>query len=93
MNDEPITKLTRIIKRVNGSEIKLCGTAYYGQGLKLSKGVDLFHRETPGHEWRLCCDKQHPYWEQMRGEILKVSNALGRPLSQFDENKVNFGFG
>ena len=93
------TRITQIIQRADGSEVKIVAQAYWGTGLKQSIGVDVFRRESCGHHWVLCSDRPHPDWRTMsiddylkygrpeklqyasHSEILKVSSAIGRPLS------------
>lgn len=59
------TKVTRIIPRADGSEVKLVAQAYFGAGLHRSVGVDVFRRESPDHDWKLCSDRPHPDWRKM----------------------------
>jgi len=84
-NDEnqPITKVTKILARTDASEVKIVAQAYVGLGLHRSIGVDVFHRESPDHNWKLCCDRPHPDWRTMsvdeyvkhgRSEMLQVAS-------------------
>ena len=63
--DNLATKVTRIISRNDGSEVKLVAQGYLGTGLHLSVEVDVFHRQSPSQNWRLCNDKPHPDWRKM----------------------------
>ncbi len=76
--DELITKLTRIIPRPDGSEVRIVAQAYFGAGLHRSVGVDVFRRASPGHDWALCSDRPHPDWLNVKSRL--VINAL---LEQF----------
>jgi hypothetical protein len=61
----PVTKLTRIIPREDGSEVRIVAQAYFGAGLHCSVGVDVFRRQSSGHNWTLCSKEPHPDWRQM----------------------------
>jgi hypothetical protein len=63
--DNLVTKVTKIIPRNDGSEVKIVAQAYFGAGLHCSVGADVFRRESPGHNWKLCSDKPHPDWRKM----------------------------
>lgn len=49
-----ITKFTQLIERNDGSEVKIVATAFFGAGLHMSVGVDVFRREKPKQQWSLC---------------------------------------
>ena len=59
------TKVTRIIPRNDGSAVKIVAQAYFGTGLHLSVGVDVFRRQNSAQNWVLCGDKPHPDWRKM----------------------------
>lgn len=63
--DEVITKYTQILARPNGHEVKLVATAFYGAGLHLSVGVDVFRRENAEQQWEFCPTTPHPDWRDM----------------------------
>ena len=63
--DDLVTKVTRIIPRKDGSEVKIVAEAYFGAGLHCSLGVDVFRRASTRHPWRLCSDRPHPDWRTM----------------------------
>jgi hypothetical protein len=60
-----VTKLTKIIPREDGSEVRIVAQAYFGAGLHRSVGVDVFRRQSSGHNWTLCSNRPHPDWRQM----------------------------
>ena len=64
MNNE-ITKVTKIIPRTDGSEVKIVAQAYFGTGLHRSVGVDVFRRQSSAQNWTLCSDRPHPNWREM----------------------------
>lgn len=64
MCDE-ITKVTQIIQRADGSEVKIVAQSYTGAGLTQSIGVDVFRRESPDRPWKLCSDRPQPTWRAM----------------------------
>ena len=59
------TKVTRFIKRADGTEVKIVATQFIGVGLHSSVGVDVFKRESCGSQWSLCSDRPHPRWREM----------------------------
>jgi len=63
--DEPITKLTRIIPRADGSEVKIVAQRMYCVGLHASTDVYVLRRESPEHDWTYCSDRPHPDWRTM----------------------------
>ena len=64
----PITKFTKILKRPDGSEVRIVAQAYFGAGLHRSIGVDVFRRQSSGHNWELCRDDPHSDWRTMSVE-------------------------
>jgi len=60
-----VTKFVKVIRRPDGSEVKLVAQAYFGAGLHRSVGVDVFRRERPDLNWKLCSDRPHPDWRKM----------------------------
>lgn len=63
--EELATRVTRVIPRADGSEVKLVAQAYFGAGLHRSVGVDVFRRAGPTERWTLCSDRPHPDWREM----------------------------
>lgn len=63
--EDLVTKVTRVVSRDDGSEVKLVAQAYFGAGLHRSVGVDVFQRAAPHLDWRLCSDRPHPDWRTM----------------------------
>jgi hypothetical protein len=61
----PVTKFTKILKRTDGSEVRIVAQAYFGAGLHRSVGVDVFRRQSPGHNWEYCREEPHPDWRTM----------------------------
>ena len=79
--ENSITKFTQIIERQDGSEVKLVACAYFGTGLHMSVGVDVFRRANANENWSLCSDRPDPRWREMsvddyikngRSEMLQV---------------------
>lgn len=63
--EELATKVTKIIQRDDGSEVKIVAQAYFGSGLHRSVGVDVFRRADPNSNFELCNDRPHPDWKTM----------------------------
>lgn len=63
--EDLVTKVTRVVSRNDGSEVKLVAQAYFGTGLHRSTGVDVYRRTSPEHRWQLCSDQPHPDWRTM----------------------------
>lgn len=59
-----ISRATQIIKRKDGSEVKIVATEY-GMPFTSSVGVDVFRRSNPNEQWTLCNDRPHPDWRSM----------------------------
>ena len=60
-----ITKVTKIIPRDDGSEIRIVVEQMTGHGLNKSIGFYVHHRETPCHPWVYLNDRMHPDWRGM----------------------------
>lgn len=64
-SQELITKVTKIIPRDDGSEIRIVVEQMLGLGLNNSIGVYVHRRERPCHPWVLLSDRPHPDWRGM----------------------------
>ncbi len=100
-NQELITKVTQVIQRMDGSEVKIVATAMYGLGLNMSIATDVFKRIDSNSAWVLLNDKPSSDWlgvddyikngrsEKLQAikpiELLKVINLIGKPLSLLGE--------
>ena len=62
---ERVTRMTHLLKRGDGSEVKIVASAFFGAGLHRSVGVSVFQRAGPNNDWRLCNDRPHPDWRTM----------------------------
>jgi hypothetical protein len=58
-------KVTQILKRADGSEVKIVAQNFYGLGLTRSVDVYVLRRESPEHAWQLASDRPHPDWRTM----------------------------
>ena len=63
--EEPITKLTQILPRPDGSEARIVAQVFFGAGLHPSVDVYVHRREGPDSPWVLCNDRPHPDWKTM----------------------------
>ncbi len=71
-----ISKITHIIQRNNGSEIKIVAQACFGSGLHMSIDSYFLHRQNSNSKWRLLSKDKHPNADKMsRAEYLEK----GRP--------------
>ena len=70
MSLEPreVTKITQVIQRDDGSEVRIVAEAMFGEGLHRSIGVYVHRRESSSHDWILCSDRPHPDWKSMSVE-------------------------
>lgn len=80
-SENPISKVTQIIQRKDGSEVKIVAQACFGSGLTRSTDVYVHRRESPNHDWKLCNDRPDPEWLKIsvddyilrgRSEVLQV---------------------
>lgn len=60
-----MSKVERLLKRADGSEVKIVGEAMYGAGLRLSIDTYVLARESANHQWRVASDRPHPDWRTM----------------------------
>lgn len=69
-------KLEKFLTAPTGQEVRMLAQAYVGRGLDISIGLDVFVKDTPDSEWRLCGNSPHPDWRSMSVEDYV---ARGRP--------------
>lgn len=68
--------ITQILKRSNGSEVKIVANPCVGLGLKISVDVHVHFRNSPDEPWKLASDRPHPDWRSMSvSEYVRI----GRP--------------
>ena len=60
-----MSKVERLIRRPDGSEVKIVGQAMFGAGLHLSVDTYVLVRESEKHQWRVASDQPHPDWRSM----------------------------
>ena len=60
-----ITKVSQILERKDGSEVKIVAQTFFGTGLHESTDVYVLQRESKEHAWKLCSEKPHPEWLTM----------------------------
>ncbi|MCD2453633.1 hypothetical protein GO003_024960 [Methylicorpusculum oleiharenae] len=65
MDTDLITKVTQVIPRQDGSELKIVVEQMTGLGLHGSLWIYVHRRETIDHPWILLSDKPHPNWRSM----------------------------
>ncbi len=71
-----ISKITHILQRDNGSQIKIVAQACFGSGLHMSIDSYFLHRKNSNSQWRLLSKNKHPNANKMsRSEYLEK----GRP--------------
>lgn len=54
-----------LIRRADGSEVKIVAREYFGEGLTRSVGVDVLRRANAAAQWTVCSDRPHPNWRNM----------------------------
>lgn len=67
-NNEPITKVTQIIPRQDGSEVRIVVEAMYGAGLHQSIDVRVHRRNKTDENWIYCNNQPHPDFKSMSRE-------------------------
>lgn len=55
----------QLLKRADGSEVKIVAQDFFGAGLTRSVGVYVLRRESPSHAWSCTSDRPHPDWRTM----------------------------
>lgn len=97
-----VTRISQILTRKDGSEVKIVAQAAFGSGLTRSIDVYVLRRENPESNWNLCNNRPQPGWREMSvdeyikcgrsemlqvvtpGEILRLTSAIGKPLSLYN---------
>jgi len=70
--ERPITKLTQVLDRPDGSQARIVAQVFFGAGLHRSVGVYVHRRESRDSPWILCSDQPHPDWRQMSLDDYKI---------------------
>lgn len=65
MDTDFITKVTKIIPRQDGSEVRIVVQQMTGIGLHSSLWIYVHRRQTIDHPWILLSDRPHPNWRSM----------------------------
>lgn len=61
-----VTKVTQILQRDDGTEVKIIAESSYGRNLELQPPhTEVYRRESPNHLWRTCNTRPHPNWLSM----------------------------
>ena len=61
-----VTKVTRIIPRADGSEVRITVDSCRGRNMDLQVSPAYVHtRKAPEYQWHLCSDTPHPDWRTM----------------------------
>lgn len=60
-----MAKITRIIERTDGSQVKIVAEEFYGLGLHRSTDVYVLHKSNGEDDWRLCSSQPKPGWREM----------------------------
>ena len=60
-----ITKATQVIRRGDGSEVRIVAEVAFGAGLTRSIGTYVHKRRGPKQPWSLCNDRPHADWRKM----------------------------
>lgn len=70
------TKITRVLHRPDGSDVRIVAQTCYGRGLRRSIDFYVHRRESPSHDWKLLNDRPHPDWRSMSvDEYIKRGRA------------------
>jgi len=85
--EELITKVTQIIPREDGSEVRIVATSMSRIFGDIRDSIDIYvhRRESSEHEWKLCSKDPHPDWRNM-----SVDEYTKRGRSEFLQT-VKFG--
>jgi len=60
-----VTKITQVLQRQDGSEVRIVAETMTGIGLQRSTNVYVHRRLFQQDDWVLCGDKPHPDWRKM----------------------------
>lgn len=66
------TRVTQILPRDDGSEVKIVAETMFGSGLHPSVGVDVYKRVNREQPWQLCSDRPAPNWREMSVQEYKL---------------------
>ncbi len=84
--EELITKVTQVLQREDGSEVRMVATAMFGRGLKRSIDLYVHRRDSAESKWILCNDKPHPDSKSMSvDEYVKFGRPEVFQLTSFGE--------
>lgn len=81
-----ITKVTQILQRQDGSEVRITSQECGLPGQSRSIDIYVHQRESPDHVWRLLSDRPHPDWKQMSvDEYIKHGRSEKQQAVSFAE--------
>jgi hypothetical protein len=75
------TKVTKVLLRPDGSQVRIVAEIMFGAGLHPSTDVTVFKRDNESQPWKLCNDRPAEGWKQMplseyisrgRSEVLRT---------------------
>lgn len=75
MNEQLATKITQIIPRPDGSEVRIIAEDFSGWRMKRQIHTYVHKRKNINSPWVLCSDSPHPDWKTMS---LNDYNKFGR---------------
>ncbi len=65
METQLATKISQIIQRDDGSEVRIVAQVCFGLGLSQSIMVHVHVRKSMQHTWELCSTTPHSNWQRM----------------------------
>ncbi|MDF8363366.1 MULTISPECIES: hypothetical protein [Achromobacter] len=69
-------KVTRILQRADGSEVRITAEPYAERNLEVSTHVYVHFRSNPSEPWQLASDRPHPDWRTMpRDDYIKYGRS------------------
>jgi hypothetical protein len=72
----PITKITQILQRTDGSEARITAELVHGPDCKEHLSLYVHRRNAADEQWQLCSDRPHSDWLEMSvGDYIKEGRS------------------
>jgi hypothetical protein len=81
--DEPVTKLTQVLERDDGTQVRIVAYRCFGRNLEPYDHADVFRRSPEHGGWELAPEGEVDRYASAE-EIEEIRSGLGRPLSYYE---------
>ena len=84
----PVSKVSKLVARDDGSEYQVVVTAMYETGMKRLIDVRVSRRENQGDDWKFYIAAQHSDWQKMSGVEYSRNGTRERLLDVISHSEI-----